>query len=695
MRFFQRRAGIVLLFLALVIAPAYALAQDNNTINVAGSGIAATAFRTLTDASGIGAALNYTINGTNEGINALCSGTTDIALATRPLNDAEAGQCAGSGVNFVEVLIGYDATAFITASGNTYLACLTTDNLNAIFAPSAAGQTTDWSLVNAEYPANPIAIVLPPATSFAYARLDSTTAGEGFRTDAQILADDNAVIAAVAANPDAVGVVNLSSLTNLEAEIKAVGFQNNTLNTCVTPSITTVEDRTYTLANRLFAYVNAAKLDAPGLRDLLIYVVGDTADELLTETGFLAPSEATYAQAREVVTTGTTGRVFSKDVNAFTVAPDLTGTVNIGGAAQFFSYISQLQQNLTQFYPNLTLTLKLDGVPAGARKLCNGEIEIMASYSDLTDEQKTNCTANSISTISFDVGKQAAVLVANGNSPYLSCLTTQQLPLIFGAQAEVTTTWQQIAATNPETPILLFTPSQGDDLADLVLIDAAGKILPVRDDTESDDTATYRAAAVANVEGALTYMTWAEYQEVLANNQERIQLVSIDGGAGCVAPSAATFKDGTYPLTRSVKLIVGQTALQNPVVQALLWLIYSDENFSLLENAGYVGLSFGDLPVIRDNLQTSFAAATAAAEAAAALTGPVVTDNTATEEPGATAETSVTDEPVATEEVPATDEATATEETVATEEVPATDETSATDEAAATEEATATDEATP
>lgn len=694
MRFFQRRAGMLLLLLALAIAPAYALAQDNNTINAAGSGIAATAFQTLATASGVSLPLNVTINGTTEGVNALCNSTADIALTNRPLNESEAQACAANSVDFVEVLLGYDATAFITASSNAYVDCLTNDTLNTIFAPSAVGQTTDWSLVNPGYPANPVTVVLPQANSFAYARLDSLTAGEGFRTDAQILADDSAVIAAVAANPDALGVVNLSSLSDADSGVKAISYENVTLNTCVTPSQATIEDRTYPLSNRLFAYVNAAKLETPGLRDLLVYAVGDTADELLVEKGFLAPSEATYTQLREIVNAGTTGRVFSKDVIAFVVAPDLNGSVNIGGAAQFYNYISRLQQNLAQTTPGLTLSLKLDGVPAGARKLCNGEIEIMASYSDLTDEQKTNCNANNVSTTTFEIGKQAVVLVANGNSPYLSCLTTAQLPLIFGAQVELPTTWQRIDPANPETPILLFTTTQGDDLADLLLLDATGKILPIRDDTESDDTATYRAAATANVEGALTYMTWAEYQQVLANNQERIQLVSIDSGAGCVAPSLETFKDGTYPLTRSVQLIVSNTALQSQAVQSLLWLIFSDENFSLLENSGYVGLAFGDLPNIRDSLQSIFVAADAAAAAAAALGGDVITDSPVTDEPRATEETSATEEVAATEDATATDEATATEETAATEDATATEETVATDEATATEETAATEDAT-
>ncbi|HEX2619906.1 MAG TPA: hypothetical protein VHL11_07160, partial [Phototrophicaceae bacterium] len=155
-------------------------------------------------------------------------------------------------------------------------------------------------------------------------------------------------------------------------------------------------------------------------------------------------------------------------------------------------------------------------------------------------------------------------------------------------------------------------------------------------------------------------------------------------------------KDGTYPLTRTIKLIVPQSQLQNVPIQSLLWLIFSDENFTLLENQSFVGISFGDLPNIRSNLQTSFDAAVAAAETANVLTAPVTGDTSATEEAGSTAEPVATDEPAATDEAASpTDEVVVTEEATVTEEVVVTEEATATEETAATDEPAATDEAAP
>jgi hypothetical protein len=241
------------------------------------------------------------------------------------------------------------------------------------------------------------------------------------------------------------------------------------------------------------------------------------------------------------------------------------------------------------------------------------------------------------------------------------------------------------------TGSVLFTPVQGSALSDLVMLKATGKATPVRDDAEENPDAFYRAAATANVEGALAVMTWDEVQQVVESGQQGIQLVSVDAGSGCVAPSAESIADGSYPLTQALTLVVRQNALQNNVVQSLLWYIFSDANYGLIENAGLIGVAFGDLPAVREALQTAFNNAAAAAAAAEAFTAPVTTsvapDSAATQDP------SVTEDPLATEDVSATDEAVVTEE-AGTEEPAATVEVLATEDTA-TEEPAATPEATP
>src|SRR5690606_7947542 len=186
-------------------------------------------------------------------------------------------------------------------------------------------------------------------------------------------------------------------------------------------------------------------------------------------------------------------------------------------------------------------------------------------------------------------------------------------------------------------------------------------------DIQLDDDPVYRAAATANVEGALTYMNWKEYQALLASEQENVVPVAVDAGDGCVEPTQENIDNGTYPLAQPVRLILNRLALARTEVQALLWFMLSDEIYSMITNAGLVGIEFGDLPDLRFELQQTF---TEVQNEAAAIT------------PESTEEVT----PEATEAVDATPEATE----VADEDTEAADATQEVTESAdeATEEVT-------
>jgi hypothetical protein len=148
--------------------------------------------------------------------------------------------------------------------------------------------------------------------------------------------------------------------------------------------------------------------------------------------------------------------------------------------------------------------------------------------------------------------------------------------------------------------------------------------------------------------------------------------VEVDAGNGCVAPSAETIADGSYPLSYSVNYYFNQTSLTDPAVRVFLWQFFSNTVLDQLAGSSLVGLDIDALrTTLRDEVFTMLEA----------LDVPVVTEEptpAATEEP----EVSATEEvaPVATEEVTpvATEEVApaATEEAtpVATEPAPAVTE---------------------
>nr|MBA3873622.1 substrate-binding domain-containing protein [Anaerolineae bacterium] len=597
MKVFQRRVGVIVL-LTLLISFGLVAAQDSTAVTVAGSGIVAPIFDSLKTASGVTVDVKSEVTGTRTGFERLCNGTTDIATSNRSISADENVNCTSNNIDYTELLIAHNIVAFVAAPDSTYADCLKTSELNAIFAPSS--QTANWNLIDPAYADTALSVVAPAATSATFGVLDGVVDGDGIRTDATTVDKETDVIAAVAKSKGAIGVVSLPVATAAGASVKILQINANDTFGCTAPSAAAVEQRTYTITSPLFIYVNQKALSKAGLKDLLSYMIGTDAAKTIAAAGLTVPTDATVTANKGALEGTANTRPFSEATTSFQIPQDATGQVIFAGAASAEDYLKNITGALTSQLSTLTADIKLEGQTAGIRRLCNGEIDIAAVNAPLTDEQAKNCAANNIKTISIEIGKQAVVLVGNASSTFLSCLTSAQLTKVWDADsAKTVTNWNQVDSKFADQKLTLFAAVEGDPLMDLLLQKSSGKPLIERGDTEINSDALYRAAAAANVEGGLTYMSWADYQNVVKNNQQRIQLVGVDAGKGCVVPSAETISNATYPLVNDTQLLVKTSSLTKIPVESTLWFIANDGNFPAFEKSGLIGVDFGSLPALR------------------------------------------------------------------------------------------------
>lgn len=635
MNFLQRRIGLFLL-LMFVLIPGVLSAQESETVTVVGSGTVAPLFEALAAVGAADVGLNSTITGTNGGFARFCQSQADLTTANRPISAEEDAACSQAGVNYVELLVAHHILAIIANPDAEYAQCLSAGDLSAIFAPSAQETTTNWNQLDPNNPDVSLEVYAPAEGSPTFAMLDNIIGGDGIRADAAFQSSDADTIAAVSRSNGAVGAVSLAAAEKAGETVKILELNLNQVAGCARPSAEAVENRLYEAATPLFVYVNRAALDKPGLRDLLDFMVGDEAAAVVTEQGFTPPTAAAYETDRAVLE-GTLERQFSRGAGDYQIPAGLSGAVAIGGTATGRSYLDGLISSFNASYPGVTTDFSPEGDPAGFRRLCNGELDLVIAAGQLSPEQVQNCEANNITPLTIELGRRAVILLANADSEYLACLTTEQLKTIWSAESGgAVTTWNEVSVEFPETPMTLFAPATGSIYTDVLLLSAAGASLPVRADTQTNTDPLYRAAATANVAGGLTYMSWAEYQRVLANNQSNIQLTAVDAGDGCITPSPETITDGSYPLALPARFIISQAALNRAEVQSFLWYAFSDENFTRFNEAELIGLSFGDLPVVRDTLLQAYARAAelvsvpeAAPEATAETTPEATPDATA------------------------------------------------------------------
>ena len=94
-------------------------------------------------------------------------------------------------------------------------------------------------------------------------------------------------------------------------------------------------------------------------------------------------------------------------------------------------------------------------------------------------------------------------------------------------------------------------------------------------------TCSFRACP-AKPDG-LGYFGFSYYEQ----NQDKLGLVSVDAGDGCIAPSSETIADGSYkPLSRPLFMYPSQKALKQPEVKA--FMDYVVENYQAIAEASQI-----------------------------------------------------------------------------------------------------------
>lgn len=583
-----------LLAVLLIACSSLSLAQESETISVIGSGITNALVRLMADSSKT--ALDVSDAGSARGIDLFCNGDFDMATSTREMTDAEAAICAANEVNHSQLLVGHQIVAF-AAHPDAPDACLSASSLDDMFKPTASHQLKDWSFESDEHAELPLTLILPAQDHIAYAILDNLTLGDGLRLDG---AD-----ATVAETPGALAVVQWSPEYADDDAVKLLRLRDASSGQCVPPSVEAVENGQYAAAQSLYVYLNRARLEASEtLMRFLEFMAAPVNFPVVEAAGVTPPSLAISELNAQLLADAEAVPLLSGDAGAFRIPPTLTGAVRIVGAATAYQPLNNLAEQMTRSHPQLQVEFDLAGGDAGLTALCAEEADIA-----MLDAQPSMdaCTDTGVAALLFPIGTLATILVGNAGDEFSACLTSEQITQIWRAEsAETVEQWSDIDEGFPQAPLMLFGLSLLDAHTDILLSPAGDMIPPVRRDTEQDYDPNYRAAAVANVPGSLTYMTSADYEGVLANEQANVRAVAVAGGAGCIAPTSASISDGSYALSRPASLLIREAALANVNVQSFLWTLYGDDSWPQVTRAGFIGTSALELPVVRRELQMAF-----------------------------------------------------------------------------------------
>ncbi|MGH2773092.1 MAG: substrate-binding domain-containing protein, partial [Actinomycetota bacterium] len=138
----------------------------------------------------------------------------------------------------------------------------------------------------------------------------------------------------------------------------------------------------------------------------------------------------------------------------------------------------------------------------------------------------------------------------------------------------------------PDRPLTLYGPGTDSGTFDYFTDEIVGEEGASRDDYTASENDNDLVTGVGGDQNALGYFGFAYYEQ----NRDKLKLVGVDGGDGCVKPSKETIRSGKYkPLSRPLFVYVSKKAAAKPEVSSFVDFYLESVN-NIVADVGYVAM---------------------------------------------------------------------------------------------------------
>jgi len=220
--------------------------------------------------------------GSGTGLAALINKTTDIANASRKINDTETQDAKKNGVEPHEIEIARDAIGVIVNPHNP-VQQLTLQQIADIYS----GKITNWKDVGGED--RPIVLLSRESNSGTHVyflaqvvRLGNSKDKTLFSQDTLLLPSSEGIMAEVRQNPNAIGYDGLGYIT---PDVKTLGIASKAGGEYVKPSVETVNNGKYPIARPLFMYTNGEPTG--DVKTYIDWILGSGGQKIVGDLGFV------------------------------------------------------------------------------------------------------------------------------------------------------------------------------------------------------------------------------------------------------------------------------------------------------------------------------------------------------------------------------------------------------------------------
>src|ERR687895_653730 len=261
---------------------------------------------------------------------------------------------------------------------------------------------------------------------------------------------------------------------------------------------------------------------------------------------------------------------------------DLSGTIRIDGSSTVAPFAQAAAEEFQGQNPNVQITVGTSGTGGGFEKFCAGETDVSdASRPIKEDEEVPLCEKAGVDYSEVQVANDGIAVVTNPELK-VDCMTVDQLKELWNQGSKVKSL-SEIDPKLPDTELALFGPGTDSGTFDYFTDEINGEEGVSREDYQPSEDDNVLVQGVEGEPGGFGYFGFSYYEQ----NQDKLNLVGVDGGEGCVKPSTETIQDGSYtPLGRPLFMYPSTKALKRPEVKA--FVDYVVENYDSIAEASQI-----------------------------------------------------------------------------------------------------------
>ncbi len=257
-------------------------------------------------------------------------------------------------------------------------------------------------------------------------------------------------------------------------------------------------------------------------------------------------------------------------------------------------------------------TVEGPGTGDGFALFCNGETDISDASRAISEEEMAACEENGVEYVELLVAYDGLSVVTSAENTDVSCLSFLDLYALLGPESEGFANWSdandlaeelegelgdEFGASNapyPDASLDITAPGEESGTYDSFIEIVIADIAEARG-TEDVSRIDYTASAndnviVEGIAGSPSSLGWVGL--AFAGEAEGLTSLEIDGGDGCVAPSAETVADESYPISRPLFIYPNLASVEeNPALASFIDYYVSPDGLALAADVGYVALT--------------------------------------------------------------------------------------------------------